>query len=326
MKMSFAESKVTTIPCIFVPLNWYVDDVSGPNSQESQVQQCQQPESEQPSNPSDSQANGKHELPPSLSKPAAECSSDHPIDNRDDTGRTAGQSGVARQSFSEHEEGEEEANCDVYNEGLDTRGTGGGQTAYRAAGSGSGGEPGGETEHRAEGAESHDVEERRKTEPLVQQALIPTQTAAAQRGDVQQVVDLVDAEEGGEGRGKGALTSLPGDSRTIGGDTEQAQPSGSPADTQQREEADGSTSAEWLVDPQVSPQVGEVTSEEEHQLVEASAAPHQQRPDGLTAEGGAAQSDAGDTTEFSTSAERDEAASGRRWLPLSIERILWSGD
>lgn len=304
------DSVKTAITCIFVPLNVYVYHVSGQQGQVSQLQQYQQPEPELPSN---SQANSKNEpdvLPPpdsvceALSQSAADCSSDRLRDDRDDAGRTAGLSGGANQSVPEHEEGEEDANWDGCDEEIDTRGSRGAQTADRAAGSEDGEqsaeEPqdGGQTADRAEAAGSLGVEDRRKTEPLVPQALIPTQTAAAKKGDMLQVVDLGDAGGGG------------------GGDTEQMQPTGSPdvgGDTQPREEANGKH--------QMSPGAGEGTSEKERQLVEASAAPRHDPDNRVTAEVRAAQSDGGDTTEFSTSAEEDKAASGSCWFPLSLEMI-----
>lgn len=238
-----------------------VYDASGPDSQISQVQQDQQPEPEQPSNLWDSEANSKpldavpspHSLSEASSKPAAQCSFNRPIDDCDNDGRKAGRSGDANQSISEHEEREEETGC---NNSLDTRGAGGAQTSDKAAGSEDGlrsvGGPqdgrqtGDESEYKAKGAESHNVEERRKTEPVTQIA------AAAQRGDVQQDVDLVDAEEeeGGGGRGKDPLTTLPEGSRTIGGDTEQAEPTAS----------ESSTSVQSLLDYQVSPEVSRLVS------------------------------------------------------------------
>lgn len=334
------------MPCIFVSLNCYVCDVSGPDGQVSQMQHYQQPESEQHSNPSDSLANNKNELddlplPDSfrnnslcetLIKPAAECSSDRPLDDHNDVGWTAGWSGDANQSFSEHEECEKEANCDGCSKRLDTKGTGGAQTAHRAAESEDdqrsagetldSGQNEGDTEDIVEGAGSHGVEERRKTEPLVQQAVIPTQTAAA---DEQQVVDLLDTgEEEGRGREReiGLLMTLLGESETRG-DTEQMQPTSSPGDTQQREEANGSTSVESLVDHQVSPGEDVGTSVEEHQLAEVSAAPHQHPDDCQIAESRAPHSHTGHITEFSTSDEEDKAASGRRWFPVNPEMILF---
>lgn len=299
---------------MLVSLKFYVDDVSGQDGLLSQVQPRQQSESEQPSNSLDSQANSRNQPNvlqlldglqnnsnyEALSKSAAaDCSSDHLRDDSDVT-----------QSILEHEE---DANCDGI---IDTtRKTGGTQTAdtaqsedaQRSAGKPEdSGQTGGD---RAEEAGSHGVEERRKAEPLVPQALMPTQTAAAatEMGDLQQVVDLRDAGDGGE-----TLTS------TVGGDTEQT--TGSPdvgSDTQQREKAASSTTMESVVGHQVSPDVGD----EEQQLPEASAAPHHDPDNCEAAGGGPAQSEAGDATEFSTSAEEDKAAAGACWFLLSPEMI-----
>lgn len=198
------------------------------------MQKQQPPETEQPSDSSDSPANSKNErdaLPPpdscrtngacrvtdALSNSAA---GHPPADDHDGAGRTEEWSGDSKPSIREREEGEEDANWGGCDDAAETRGD---RTADRAVGPEDGqrsaGEPedgeqtGGATEDRAAGAEgaegagSHGVEERGKTEPLVPRAQIPTQTAAAdtvaERGDAQQVVDLGDAAGGGEGAGRG---------------------------------------------------------------------------------------------------------------------------
>lgn len=300
------------------------------------MQKQQQPETEQPSNSSDSGG----EPPDNLGTNGAGCVSD--TFGNSVAGRASAdcspRSGDMKPNFGEREDGEEGANGGGCDDGAETRGSRGAQAADRADwpedGQRSAGEPehggqtGGETEDRAEGVGSHGVEERGKTEPLVPGALIPTQTAAAdtaaERGDAQQVVDLGDAGGTEGGGGGGGLPAAPApsdqyaeDSRTIGGDTgstreaEQAQPTGSPdGATEQREETDDGASSESAVERQLSPEVGEANSGLERQPAEAPAAPrHDSQNSPITSESRAARSDRC-PTEFSASSEEDRGKAG----------------